>query len=98
VRRIKVTPLIRRRRASAGARAARPTKDIGRRWVFIEDDLAEHIRSRYPVKRQALPVKNSNLENADRRAKSISSSRTIDEYNELLGLSPMRRRKGFSKS
>jgi hypothetical protein len=36
-----------------------PGAKIGRRWVFIEDDLAEYIRSLYPVKRQSLTIKHS---------------------------------------
>ena len=65
-----------------------PGAKIGRRWVFIEDDIAEFVRSLYPVKRQALPVRNAALENADRSGGS--SLRTMKEYDELLGLTPRR--------
>jgi hypothetical protein len=67
-----------------------PGAKIGRRWVFIEDDLAEFVRSLYPVKRQALPVTKTNLEGADRSGGSLS--RTIKEYEKLLGLNSTRRR------
>lgn len=33
-----------------------PGAKTGRRWVFLEVDLAEFVRSLYPVKRQALRV------------------------------------------
>ena len=33
-----------------------PGAKPGRRWVFLEADLAEFLRSRYPVERQALQV------------------------------------------
>ena len=33
-----------------------PGAKTGRRWVFIEIDLVEFVRSLYPVRRQALRV------------------------------------------
>jgi Helix-turn-helix domain len=50
-----------------------PGAKIGRCWVFIDVDLAEFIRSQYPVKRQALPVWGSLRQDVatDRRAASI---------------------------
>jgi len=33
-----------------------PGAKTGRRWVFLEIDLVEFLRSRYPVRRQALQV------------------------------------------
>ena len=65
-----------------------PGAKVGRRWVFIENDLAEFVRSLYPVKRQGLPANNSNLDDANRSAGPSFSGQTIDEYNELLGLAP----------
>ena len=41
------------------ARAKRgdlPGAKTGRRWVFLETDLADYVRSRYPARRQALRV------------------------------------------
>jgi hypothetical protein len=63
-----------------------PGAKIGRRWIFIDEDLAEFVRSQYPVTRQALPVRAAILGSPDPLARSVSSSRTIDEYNKLLGL------------
>jgi hypothetical protein len=34
-----------------------PGAKIGRRWVFIDVDLANFIRSEYPVRRQPLPAR-----------------------------------------
>ena len=42
-----------RRRAKSGKI---PGAKLGKRWVFILDDLAEHIRSQYASPRQALRV------------------------------------------
>lgn len=83
------------------ARAKRgliPGAKIGRRWVFIEIDLAEFVRSLYPVRRQALPVRNSALEGAYRAGEPSSSLRTMNEYDNLLKLAPKGRRKGFAIS
>ena len=33
-----------------------PGAKAGKRWVFIEDDLAEYLRSLYAIPRQALRV------------------------------------------
>jgi hypothetical protein len=72
-----------------------PGAKIGRRWVFIEMDLAEFVRSLYPVTRQALPVRNSALESADRSGGSTSLLRTMNEYDDLLKLNLRRRRKNY---
>jgi helix-turn-helix protein len=50
-----------------------PGAKIGRCWVFIDTDLADFIRSQYPVRRQALPVWGSLRQDVamDRRAASI---------------------------
>ena len=68
-----------------------PGAKVGRRWVFIEDDVAEFVRSLYPERRQTLPPRNSPLESADRSGGATASMRTIDEYNELLKLNPKRK-------
>jgi hypothetical protein len=64
----------------------RPANEEHRRWVFIEMDLAEFVRSRYPEKRRALPVGNSDSEGADQSGSSTSSLRTMKEYEKLLKL------------
>ena len=33
-----------------------PASKPGRRWVFIDDDLAAFLRGKYPMQRQALRV------------------------------------------
>jgi hypothetical protein len=50
-----------------------PGAKIGRCWVFIDADLADFIRSQYPVRRQALPVRGSLRQDVatDRGAASI---------------------------
>jgi hypothetical protein len=63
-----------------------PGAKIGRRWVFIDVDLADFVRSLYPARRQALPVRGFAIETADR-------SRTQKEYEELLKPKPRRGRK-----
>ena len=42
-----------RRRAKCGAI---PGAKAGKRWVFLEDDLAQYLRSLYAAPRQALRV------------------------------------------
>jgi hypothetical protein len=64
-----------------------PGAKIGRCWVFIDADLADFIRSKYPAKRQALPIRDFALETADR------SRRAQKEYEELLKPKPRRGRK-----
>ena len=77
-----------RSRAKAGKI---PGAKVGRAWVFLEDDLAEHIRSRYPVPRQALQVtlrkeSECHYANAAVFGGSTSLLPTGNEYAELLGL------------
>jgi Helix-turn-helix domain len=76
---------------SRAKRGLIPGAKVARRWVFIEDDLAEFVRSLYPVKRKALPVEDT-APAAQRRSQSTSSLRTIREYDELLGLNTRHRR------
>jgi hypothetical protein len=75
-------------------RAIIPGAKIGRRWVFIEEDLADFVRSLYPEKRRPLPVKNSVLEIVDRSSGVTSSREAMKEYEDLLNLAPKRRRRG----
>ncbi len=50
---LKLHPEEVRKRAKAGVI---PGAKLGKRWAFIEDDLAAYIRSLYPSPRQALQV------------------------------------------
>ncbi|EQD28317.1 DNA binding protein, excisionase family, partial [mine drainage metagenome] len=68
-----------------------PGAKIGRRWVFLESDLAEFVRSLYPVRRQALQVTTAqedvcHLSSARSRrcSGSTSSRQTASEYDDLL--------------
>ena len=49
----RINPEELRQRAKAGAI---PGAKVGRRWVFVEDDLVDHVRSLYAPPRQALQV------------------------------------------
>lgn len=76
-----------RRRAKLGhIPAAKPAKS----WVFIEDDLAEYLRSLYPNPRQALQVtspmelKQCHLSNATISGGSTSPHRAVSELDVLL--------------
>jgi hypothetical protein len=77
-----------RQRAKAGKV---PGAKVGRRWVFLEDDLATHLRSLYPQPRQALQVTlrkemECHFANAAVSGGSTSSLQTGSEYAALLGL------------
>ena len=61
-----------------------PGAKIGRRWVFIDIDLAEFVRSLYPVRRQALPASSATLERAG------WSPQKQRDYEELLKPTPRR--------
>ncbi|MGH7745092.1 MAG: helix-turn-helix domain-containing protein [Candidatus Dormibacteria bacterium] len=68
-----------------------PGAKTGRCWVFLEIDLAEFVRSLYPVRRQALQVTTSqegvcHLSSARSRrfGGSTSSRRMAREYDDLL--------------
>ena len=76
-----------RRRAKLGQiPAAKPAKI----WVFIEDDLAEYLRSLYPNPRQALQVtlpmelKQCHFSNAIISGGSTSPHRAVSELDALL--------------
>jgi hypothetical protein len=79
---------LRRRAKAGGVQAAK----VGKRWVFIKEDLADYLRSLYAGRRQALQVmlgKESDpchLSNAARSGGSTSSPPTGNEYDALLGL------------
>lgn len=87
-----------RRRAKLGAiPAAKP----GRSWVFIEDDLAEYVRSLYAKPRQALQVTlrkemECHFANAVASGGSTSLLPAGSEYADLLGLPTKPKRKSFT--
>src|SRR6266700_4543395 len=77
-----------RRRAKCGAI---PGAKPGRCWIFIEDDLAEYLRSFYATPRQALQVTlrkemQCHFANAVVSGGSTSLLPTGSEYAERLGL------------
>ena len=85
---LKMHPEELRRRAKLGAI---PGAKAGRAWVFIEDDLADYIRSLYASPRQALQVTlrkemECHFANAAVSGGSTSSLQMGSEYANLLGL------------
>src|SRR5689334_14513067 len=77
-----------RRRARAGQL---PGAKVGRAWVFLEDDLADYLRSLYSQPRQALQVTlikemECHFANAAVSGGSTSSLQMGSEYAVLLGL------------
>jgi hypothetical protein len=92
---LKIHPEELRRRARAGLV---PGAKIGKRWVFIEDDLVYFLRSQYAVFRQARQVasrKESSCHfiSAEILGGSSALRQTGDEYKNLLGLSTKSSRK-----
>src|SRR5450759_1215694 len=69
-----------------------PGAKVGRAWVFIEDDLAQYLRSLYALPRQALrvtpgkEVTKCHYANVARSGGSTSTLPMESEYAELLGL------------
>jgi hypothetical protein len=76
-----------------------PASKPGRRWVFIDDDLPEFHRGKYPAQRQALRVTSAKgsapwvSANEALSGGSISRHRHASEYDEVLkrAARPMRR-------
>ena len=65
---------------------------VGKRWVFIKQDLVEYIRSQYSQPRQ-IALSGSRQEkslchsiNAEKRGGFISARQVESEYVALLGL------------
>lgn len=88
-----------RRRAKLGKiPAAKPAKS----WVFIEDDLAEYLRSFYASPRQALQVtlpmelKQCHLSNATISGGSTSPHRAVSELDAVLQRKIKLKRKNFT--
>src|SRR5450759_3699853 len=87
-----------RQRAKAGKV---PAAKVGRRWVFLEEDLAAYVRSLYPQARQALQVTlrkemQCHFANAAVSGGSTSLLPTGSEYAELLRLPTKPKRKNFT--
>jgi hypothetical protein len=86
---LRMSPAVLRLHARQGrVKAAKP----GKRWVFLEDDLAAYLGQLYAGRRQA-PLSGSNREkslwestNAALSGGSLSPRRTAREYAALLGL------------
>src|SRR5690349_12492531 len=86
---LKMHPEEVRRRARLGQL---PGAKAGKRWVFIEDDLAAYLRSLYAPLRQALrvtlrkEVEDCHSTNAVARGGFDSPLRAASELDALLGL------------
>jgi hypothetical protein len=87
------------------ARAKRgiiPGAKAGRRWVFIDDDLANYLRSLYHTPRQALRVTTIQKEDLCHLLKeetsggSISQRQMASEYDDLLRPKTKPKRKNFT--
>jgi hypothetical protein len=67
-----------------------PASKPGRRWVFIDDDLAAFLRGKYPTQRQALRVTSEKgrtpwvSANEAQSGGLISRHRQASEYDDLL--------------
>src|SRR5581483_57178 len=89
-----------RRRARMGQL---PGAKAGKRWVFIEDDLAAYLRSLYAPVQQALRVTlrkeaECHFANAAGRGGSISSRQPASELDALLELKTRPRRRNSTTS
>ena len=77
-----------------------PGAKIAKSWVFIQSDLAEHIRSRYADPRQALRVSTQEnslcYTNATRRTGSDFLPQTAQEYDALLKPATKHKLKNFT--
>jgi hypothetical protein len=73
---------------SRAKRGLIPGAKIGRKWVFLQDDLANFVRSRYILPRQALRVTVGetlcHYVSEDRSGSSTSARQTANEYDDLL--------------
>src|SRR3984957_12531011 len=79
-----------------------PGAKTGRRWVFLEIDLVEFVRSLYPVRRQALQVTSQeavcHFESVGRSGGSTSSPPVVSEYDDLLRPASRPRRRNCTTS
>lgn len=83
---LKLHPEEVRRRAKAGII---PGVKLGKRWVFIEDDLVAYLRSLYATLRQALQVGHEEKQlchslNVVRRGGLVSPHQAASELDALL--------------
>jgi hypothetical protein len=84
---------------SRAKRGLIPACKPGRRWVFIDDDLAAFLRDQYAAQRQALRVTSGKGDAPWASARealsggSISRHRQASEYDDLLKLKTGARRK-----
>ena len=97
---LKLHPEEVRRRAKAGII---PGAKLGKRWAFIEDDLAEHIRSLYACTRQALQVGHEEKQlchslNAVKRCGLDSPHQMASELDALLQLKTKPKHKNSTTS
>lgn len=92
---LRMSPAVLRLHARQGrVKAAKP----GKRWVFLDEDLADYLGQLYALRRQA-PLSGSNEEksswgytDAVMSGGSSSPRRAASEYAALLGLTTKRRR------
>ena len=97
---LKLHPEEVRRRAKAGII---PGAKLGKRWVFIEEDLAAYMRSLYAPPRQALQVGHEEKQlchsvNVVRRGGLVSPHQAASELDALLQLKIKPRRKNSTIS
>ena len=96
---LRMSPAVLRQKARRGlVKAAKP----GKRWVFLEDDLAVYLGQLYAGRRQA-PLSGSNVEKSAWGYQDAvvsgglnSAHRMASEYAALLGLATKRKRKSIS--
>jgi hypothetical protein len=92
---LRMSPAVLRLHARQGrVKAAKP----GKRWVFLDDDLAQYLGQLYAARRQA-PLSGSNEEKSSwgylsgvTSGGSASPRHMASEYAALLGLATKRRR------
>src|SRR5258706_6858771 len=80
-----------------------PGAKVGRSWVFLEEDLASHLRSLYGPPRQALQVTSSKEDTCHYAGARGSGGSTLpvpmdSEYADLLGLPKEPSRKNSTTS
>jgi len=85
-------------------RGAIPACKPGRRWVFIDDDLAAFLRDKYPSYRQALRVTSEKgsapwvSANEALSGGSTSRPHQASEYEEVLKRAAKPKRPSFTTS
>ena len=101
---LKMNAEVLRRKANAGEIPGRKT---GRRWLFIDDHLADWVSGRYPDRSQGLRVldggltKNKELEvcqftDAEKLGGYKSQRQTETEYNALLKPATKKKPKNYT--